>query len=65
LPCHGSKYDLASRVFKGVPAPYPAGSAVSFHQRAVRFAALLHHITIDIGIRPPHHGLAPIKRQPR
>lgn len=21
-PCHGSKYDLAGRVFKGVPAPY-------------------------------------------
>ena len=21
-PCHGSKYDLASRVFSGVPAPY-------------------------------------------
>jgi ubiquinol-cytochrome c reductase iron-sulfur subunit len=21
-PCHGSKYDLAARVFKGVPAPY-------------------------------------------
>jgi ubiquinol-cytochrome c reductase iron-sulfur subunit len=21
-PCHGSKYDLAGRVFSGVPAPY-------------------------------------------
>jgi len=21
-PCHGSKYDLAGRVFQGVPAPY-------------------------------------------
>ena len=21
-PCHGSKYDLAGRVFAGVPAPY-------------------------------------------
>ena len=21
-PCHGSKYDLAGRVFDGVPAPY-------------------------------------------
>lgn len=21
-PCHGSKYDLAGRVFRGVPAPY-------------------------------------------
>jgi ubiquinol-cytochrome c reductase iron-sulfur subunit len=21
-PCHGSKYDLAGRVFHGVPAPY-------------------------------------------
>ncbi|MGH7092891.1 MAG: hypothetical protein ACREFB_05090, partial [Stellaceae bacterium] len=21
-PCHGSKYDLAGRVFLGVPAPY-------------------------------------------
>jgi ubiquinol-cytochrome c reductase iron-sulfur subunit len=21
-PCHGSKYDLAGRVYKGVPAPY-------------------------------------------
>jgi ubiquinol-cytochrome c reductase iron-sulfur subunit len=21
-PCHGSKYDLAGRVFVGVPAPY-------------------------------------------
>jgi ubiquinol-cytochrome c reductase iron-sulfur subunit len=21
-PCHGSKYDLAARVFQGVPAPY-------------------------------------------
>ena len=32
-PCHGSKYDLAGRVFSGVPAPYNPGTALSFCQQ--------------------------------
>lgn len=44
-PCHGSKYDLAGRVFQGVPAPYnlpvPPYQFVNDH-------------TLTIGANPPN-----------
>jgi ubiquinol-cytochrome c reductase iron-sulfur subunit len=54
-PCHGSKYDLAGRVFSGVPAPYnlpvPPYRFVSDH-------------TIRIGENPPdsHFDFASIRQ---
>lgn len=43
-PCHGSKYDLAGRVFKGVPAPY------NLPVPPYRF---VNQHTIRIGENPP------------
>jgi ubiquinol-cytochrome c reductase iron-sulfur subunit len=51
-PCHGSRYDLAGRVFQGVPAPYnPSGAALSHdgtqnlaHRRESSRAAVLSRI---------------------
>lgn len=43
-PCHGSKYDLAGRVFRGVPAPY---------NLPVPPYIFLNDITIRIGENPP------------
>jgi ubiquinol-cytochrome c reductase iron-sulfur subunit len=43
-PCHGSKYDLAGRVFKGVPAPY------NLPVPPYRF---VNERTIRIGENPP------------
>jgi ubiquinol-cytochrome c reductase iron-sulfur subunit len=43
-PCHGSKYDLAGRVFEGVPAPY------NLPVPPYRF---LNDKTIRIGENPP------------
>ncbi len=43
-PCHGSKYDLAGRVFKGVPAPY------NLPVPPYRF---VNEHTIRIGVNPP------------
>ncbi len=43
-PCHGSKYDLAGRVFKGVPAPY------NLPVPPYRF---VNEHTIRIGENPP------------
>jgi ubiquinol-cytochrome c reductase iron-sulfur subunit len=43
-PCHGSKYDLAGRVFKGVPAPY------NLPVPPYRF---VNDATIRIGENPP------------
>jgi ubiquinol-cytochrome c reductase iron-sulfur subunit len=43
-PCHGSKYDLAGRVFNGVPAPY---------NLPVPPYRLLTDTTIRIGENPP------------
>jgi ubiquinol-cytochrome c reductase iron-sulfur subunit len=43
-PCHGSKYDLAGRVFRGVPAPY------NLPVPPYRFA---NDTTIRIGENPP------------
>jgi len=43
-PCHGSKYDLAGRVFKGVPAPY------NLPVPPYRF---VNDTTIRIGENPP------------
>jgi ubiquinol-cytochrome c reductase iron-sulfur subunit len=43
-PCHGSKYDLAGRVFNGVPAPY---------NLPVPPYRLVNDTTIRIGENPP------------
>jgi ubiquinol-cytochrome c reductase iron-sulfur subunit len=43
-PCHGSKYDLAGRVFRGVPAPY------NLPVPPYRF---VNDTTIRIGENPP------------
>jgi ubiquinol-cytochrome c reductase iron-sulfur subunit len=43
-PCHGSKYDLAGRVFRGVPAPY--NLPVPPHR-------FVNDTTIRIGENPP------------
>jgi ubiquinol-cytochrome c reductase iron-sulfur subunit len=43
-PCHGSKYDLAGRVFKGVPAPY------NLPVPPYRYA---NEKTLQIGENPP------------
>jgi ubiquinol-cytochrome c reductase iron-sulfur subunit len=43
-PCHGSKYDLAGRVFKGVPAPYNL-PVPPYHY--------VNDTTIRIGENPP------------
>jgi ubiquinol-cytochrome c reductase iron-sulfur subunit len=43
-PCHGSKYDLAGRVFRGVPAPY--NLPVPPHR-------FVNDATIRIGENPP------------
>jgi ubiquinol-cytochrome c reductase iron-sulfur subunit len=44
-PCHGSKYDLAGRVFSGVPAPY--NLPVPPHR-------FVNDTTIRIGENPPN-----------
>ena len=44
-PCHGSKYDLAGRVFKGVPAPY---------NLPVPPYTFVSDTTIRIGENPPN-----------
>jgi len=44
-PCHGSKYDLAGRVFKGVPAPY------NLPVPPYRFTS---DTTVRIGENPPN-----------
>jgi ubiquinol-cytochrome c reductase iron-sulfur subunit len=44
-PCHGSKYDLAGRVFSGVPAPY------NLPVPPYRF---ISNTTIRIGENPPN-----------
>lgn len=43
-PCHGSKYDLAGRVFKGVPAPYNL-PVPPYH--------FVNDTTVRIGENPP------------
>jgi ubiquinol-cytochrome c reductase iron-sulfur subunit len=43
-PCHGSKYDLAGRVFNGVPAPYNL-PVPPYH--------FVHDTTVRIGENPP------------
>jgi ubiquinol-cytochrome c reductase iron-sulfur subunit len=44
-PCHGSKYDLAGRVFRGVPAPYNL-PVPPYH--------FVNDTTIRIGENPPN-----------
>src|SRR6516165_4804227 len=43
-PCHGSKYDLAGRVFQGVPAPYNLPVPPNFFP---------DDKTLRIGVNPP------------
>jgi len=43
-PCHGSRYDLAGRVFNGVPAPY------NLPVPPYRF---VNDTTLSIGDNPP------------
>jgi ubiquinol-cytochrome c reductase iron-sulfur subunit len=44
-PCHGSKYDLAGRVFKGVPAPY---------NLPVPPCNFMNDTTLRVGENPPN-----------
>jgi ubiquinol-cytochrome c reductase iron-sulfur subunit len=43
-PCHGSKYDLAGRVYSGVPAPYNL-PVPPYH--------MVNDKTVRIGENPP------------
>lgn len=54
-PCHGSKYDLAGRVFRGVPAPY--NLPIPPHQ-------FVSNMRIRIGENPPdaHFDFASIRQ---
>lgn len=49
-PCHGSKYDLAGRVYKHVPAPY---------NLAVPHYRFVSDTVIRVGEDPPPGGLRP------
>ncbi|MDE2570734.1 MAG: ubiquinol-cytochrome c reductase iron-sulfur subunit, partial [Sphingomonadales bacterium] len=44
-PCHGSRYDLAGRVFQGVPAPY--------YNLPVPPCRFIDDTTLSIGDNPP------------
>jgi ubiquinol-cytochrome c reductase iron-sulfur subunit len=50
-PCHGSKYDLAGRVFKGVPAPYnlPVPPYRFVNDTAIRIGENPSGATFDFG----------------
>jgi ubiquinol-cytochrome c reductase iron-sulfur subunit len=50
-PCHGSKYDLAGRVFKGVPAPYnlPVPPYRYIGDTAIRIGENPANATFDFG----------------
>jgi ubiquinol-cytochrome c reductase iron-sulfur subunit len=50
-PCHGSKYDLAGRVFKGVPAPYnlPVPPYHFISDQTVRIGENPPNVTWDFG----------------
>jgi ubiquinol-cytochrome c reductase iron-sulfur subunit len=49
-PCHGSKYDLAGRVFSGVPAPYnlPVPPYVFTNDKTIRIGANPSGVTFDL-----------------
>jgi len=50
-PCHGSKYDLAGRVFRGVPAPYnlPVPPYMFADDKTLRIGANPPGQTFDLG----------------
>lgn len=50
-PCHGSKYDLAGRVFSGVPAPYnlPVPPYHFINDKTVRIGENPPNVTWDFG----------------
>jgi ubiquinol-cytochrome c reductase iron-sulfur subunit len=50
-PCHGSKYDLAGRVFQGVPAPYnlPVPPYHFISEQSVRIGENPPDVTWDFG----------------
>ena len=50
-PCHGSKYDLAGRVFSGVPAPYnlPVPPYRFENDKTVRIGENPPGVTYDLG----------------
>jgi ubiquinol-cytochrome c reductase iron-sulfur subunit len=50
-PCHGSKYDLAGRVFEGVPAPYnlPVPPYHFISEQSVRIGENPPNVTWDFG----------------
>ena len=50
-PCHGSKYDLAGRVFKGVPAPYnlPVPPHRFVNDRTIRIGENPPNVKFDFG----------------
>jgi ubiquinol-cytochrome c reductase iron-sulfur subunit len=50
-PCHGSKYDLAGRVFKNVPAPYnlPVPPYHFVTDQSVRIGENPPNVTWDFG----------------
>jgi ubiquinol-cytochrome c reductase iron-sulfur subunit len=50
-PCHGSKYDLAGRVFNGVPAPYnlPVPPYRFVNDTTVRIGENPEGVTFDLG----------------
>jgi ubiquinol-cytochrome c reductase iron-sulfur subunit len=50
-PCHGSKYDLAGRVFNGVPAPYnlPVPPYHFINDHTIRIGENPPNVTFDFG----------------
>lgn len=49
-PCHGSKYDLAGRVYSGVPAPYnlPVPPYQFTNDKTIRIGANPQGVTFDL-----------------
>jgi ubiquinol-cytochrome c reductase iron-sulfur subunit len=50
-PCHGSRYDLAGRVFRGVPAPYnlPVPPYLFVNDQTVRIGENPPNVLFDFG----------------
>ena len=49
-PCHGSKYDLAGRVYSGVPAPYnlPVPPYIYVNDKMLRIGENPPGVTFDL-----------------
>ena len=63
-PCHGSKYDLAGRVFLGVPAPYNLpGAALSFPRRQ-DLARRREPAGVEFRLRLGRAGVRPTRARP-